>query len=111
MKMKERFNKIKVFLTFNLVNALVLFPSVALADGEDPFNKVDKIAKDTTGKLKLVSVGLFILVIVVAGIVIALGGQDLQRKAKGRLGWVVLAIIIVASAAAAVPWVMSFVGG
>lgn len=81
-----------------------------LADGSDPFNGVKSLADDWTKKAIITGLSVLIFAAVIAFVVLSAGGEDLRRKSKAKIGWIVVGAIGIAAAAGALTWI-SHTGG
>lgn len=112
MKVKKCIAKVKAkkeAFTFGLGMFLLNLPVTAYAD--DPFAKTENVANQTTTKIQGISLALFIVASVAAGLCYGLGGQETKQKMKKHAVSIIIAVIVVTAAPAFLTWLKGFIGG
>lgn len=112
MKVKNCIAKIKAkkeAFILGLGMFLLNLPVTAYAD--DPFAKTENLANQATSKVQGISLALFTVAAVVAGLCYGLGGQEMKQKMKKHAGSIIIAVIVVAAAPAFLVWLKGFIGG
>ena len=110
MKVKKCIAKVKAkkeAFTFGLGMFLLNLPVTAYAD--DPFAKTQNVADQATTKIQGISLALFTVAAVVAGLCYGLGGQETKQKMKKHA--VSITVIVVTAAPAFLVWLKGFIGG
>ena len=106
MKVKKCIAKVKAkkeAFTFGLGMFLLNLPVTAYAD--DPFAKTQNVADQG------ISLALFTVAAVAAGLCYGLGGQETKQKMKKHAVSIIVAVIVVTAAPAFLVWLKGFIGG
>lgn len=112
MKVKNCIAKVKAkkeAFILGLGMFLLNLPVTVYAD--DPFAKTENLANQATTKVQGISLALFTVAAVVAGLCYGLGGQEMKQKMKKHAGSIIIAVIVVAAAPAFLVWLKGFIGG